>query len=26
LRDGGVRFIDNHEKIFREKIDDRVRL
>ena len=26
LRDGGVRFIDDHEKIFREEIDDRVRL
>ena len=26
LRDGGVRFIDNHEKVFREEIDDRVGL
>ena len=26
LRDGGVRFVDNGEKIFREKVDDRVGL
>ena len=26
LRDGGVRFIDDEQKIFREKIDQRVRL
>ncbi len=26
LRDGGVRFIDDDQKIFREKVDNRVRL
>ena len=26
LRDRGVRFIDDHQKIFRKKVDDRVRL